>query len=357
MSTETCFTAPGWSVRIPRFPERRLYVPRVRPFARELDREGVDLVHVVTPGPLGLVGRRLARRFGVPVVGSCHAHFGERVEAVGGLPWLGRRVDNYVRWFYASSRMLLVPSNAARQRLVVQGDRPDRIRVWSGGVDPDRFSPSRASAKYRHRWQVDDRRLAIFYAGRLAVEEGLRLLAPLQRELYRRGVEHRFVIAGEGPMLDELRRECPESVFLGRAHQGQVAVAMASADLLLCPSASDACDHLVLEAQASGLPVIVSDAGPARHQMIPDATGAVCRAGDVAAFVDAIVRMRHPIVRRSMSVAARQHALTREWPETLRPLFDAWRDALGQPAREVQPAVSTGGPALPGRSRRVVAIR
>jgi glycosyltransferase involved in cell wall biosynthesis len=266
-------------------------------------------------------------------------------------------VDNYVRWFYASSRLLLVPSNGSRQLLVAHGVRPDRIRVWSRGVDPDRFSPSRASAKYRERWQVDDRRLAIFYAGRLAVEEGLRLLAPLQRELYRRGVEHRFVIAGEGPMLDELRRECPESVFLGRAHQGQVAVAMASADLLLCPSASDACDHLVLEAQASGLPVIVSDAGPARHQMIPDVTGTVCRAGDVAAFVDAVVRMRHPIPRRSMSVAARQYALGRDWPETLRPLFGAWREALGQPVREVQPAVSTGRPALPGRSRRVVAIR
>ncbi len=165
------------------------------------------------------------------------------------------------------------------------------------------------------------------------------------------------MFAGEGPMLDELRRECPESVFLGRAHQGQVAVAMASADLLLFPGATDACGHLVLQAQASGLPVIVSDAGGARHQMIPDATGAVCRAGDVAAFVDAIVRLRHPIPRRSMSVAARQYALGRDWPETLRPLFGAWRDALSQPARDVRPVVLTGRPTLPGRSRRVAAIR
>ena len=341
-STDTYFCASGLAAPIPWYRDMRVYLPRIASFARELRRHGVDLVHITTPGPVGLIGRHLERRCGVPVVGSYHTHFGEYVETLSGSKRLGRRMNDYMRWYYSPSRTLLVPSKATREMLIDHGYRADRLRVWPRGVDTDQFSPSRSSAQIRRRWQVDDRRLAILYAGRLSAEKGLRLVAPIQRELYRRGVEHRFIFVGDGPMADELRRDCPDGVFLGNVTPGQVAVAMASADLFLFPSATDSCGNVVLEAQASGLPVVVADVGGPRHQMVPDATGIVCPAGDVASFVDAVVGLRHPIARRSMSVVARQHAMSRDWPDALRPLYHTWREALSQRASDLQPVAFAG---------------
>jgi glycosyltransferase involved in cell wall biosynthesis len=245
-----------------------------------------------------------------------------------GSAWLAQMTDDYTHWVYASSRTVLVPSRSTRMALIDRGYSADRLRLWPRGVDTVQFSPARSSVEMRRRWGIDDRRLAILYAGRLSVEKGLRLIVPIRRELFRRGIEHRFIFVGDGPLMNEMRERCPDSYFLGTVPQGQVAIAMATADLFLYPGENDAFGHVVLEAQASGLPVVVSDRGGPAEQVIPDGTGAVCPAGDVTAFVDQIVRLRHPIGRRSMSVAARQYALSRDWPDALRPLFRTWREAI-----------------------------
>jgi glycosyltransferase involved in cell wall biosynthesis len=336
-ATDTCFTAASISSALPWRRDTRVYVPRMRQFARELRREGVDLIHITTPGPVGLAGRWLAKRLNVPVVGSCHAHFGEQAEAVSGSPRLGRVMDDYVSWLYASSRVLLVPSKATRAMLEQQGYAAARLRVWPRGVDSTQFSPSRASAELRRRWQIDDRRLAILCLGHLSAERGLQQIAPIQRELHRRGVAHRFIFAGDGPMQPQLQRDCPTGVFLGRIPAGQMAVVMASADVLLYPSPVESCGELILEAQASGLPVLVTDRGGPREQIVPDATGFVCQADKTGDFVDRLVRLRHPVERRSMSVVARQFALGHNWPDALRPLFATWRHAIASHAVGLRP--------------------
>jgi glycosyltransferase involved in cell wall biosynthesis len=341
-ATDTCFTAASISSALPWRRDARVYMPRMRQFARELRREGVDLIHITTPGPVGLAGRWLARQLNVPVVGSCHTHYGEQIEAVSGSPRLGNLMNDYVSWLYASSSVLLVPSRATRAMIEAQGFPSERLRVWPRGVDTTQFSPTRASADTRRRWQVDERRLAILCAGRLSPEKGMHLVAPIQRDLHRRGVAHRFIFAGDGPMQPQLQRDCPEGIFLGRIPMGQLAVVMASADVLLFPSAVESCGETVLEAQASGLPVLVSDKGGPREQVVANATGFVCQADKTSDFVDRIVGLRHPVQRRSMSVVARQFALGHGWPDALRPLFATWRQAIASHAPSMRPAAMLG---------------
>jgi glycosyltransferase involved in cell wall biosynthesis len=335
--TDTYFGPASLGCPIPWYSDMRMHLPRLRLFARELRRDGTDLIHITTPGPVGLAGRWLAHRLRLPIVASYHTHLGEYVETFSGSPRLGALMNHYTRWVYGGSDTVLVPSKATRTMLIAEGYRPEVLRVWPRGVDAEQFSPSRASRNMRQRWQVDERRLAILYAGRLSEEKGLHLIAPIQRELYRRGIEHRFIFVGDGPMARELREACPDAMFLGSVPHGQVAVAMASADLFLFPSATDAFGNVVLEAQASGLPVLVSNAGGPQEQVVNGQTGMVCTAGEFASFVDAIVALRHPIARRSMSVTARQFAMGRDWPDALRPLIGAWRESLVSRARDAQP--------------------
>ena len=129
---------------------------------------------------------------------------------------------------------------------------------------------------------------AILYVGRVSWEKGLRLMALLSRRLHARCIAHRIVVAGGGPALAELKRQLPDAVFTGNLSRPAVAEAFASADVFAFPSRTDTAGNVVLEAQASGLPVVVSDAGGPRENLVPGETGLVCEGSDPEAWADAV---------------------------------------------------------------------
>ncbi len=347
--TPTYFATPSLGIGLPWYREMRIYWPRLGAFARALKRDGTEVIHVTTPGPVGLAGRVLAARLNLPLLGSYHTHLGDYASTLSGSARLGDALERYMRWCYAPCDPLLVPSDDARELLVRRGYRADRLRVWSRGVDVAKFTPTRLSRELRRAWHVDDRRPAILYAGRLSREKGLDIVGPLQRQLHRHGIAHQFVFAGDGPMRSELEAMCPDGVFLGSISHDRVAVAMASSDVFLFPSTTDTLGNVVLEAQASGLPVIVSDEGGPQQQMVPDVTGLVCRAREVGAFARAVITLiRKAAARRTMSQRARDYAEGRSWPRSLEPLVAAWRSAAARAATDravVGPYTETGNAA------------
>src|SRR6185436_3616234 len=127
-------------------------------------------------------------------------------------------------------------------------------------------------------------RPAILYAGRLSHEKGLALIEPLGSLLHRHGIAHRFIMVGEGPMMAELQERCPDTVFTGRLAHEDVAAAMASADIFLFPSETDTAGNVVLEAQACGLPVLVTNTGGPKENLKAGTSGFICRPNDVIDF-------------------------------------------------------------------------
>jgi L-malate glycosyltransferase len=112
---------------------------------------------------------------------------------------------------------------------------------------------------------------------------------------------------------------------------------------------------VVLEAQACGVPVIVTDAGGPREAVRHGETGLIC--GSTGPFTLAVALswlLRESARRAQMGAAARRYALTRSWPLALEPLFDAWRQAVRSgrrtPAR-VAPAEARLGLATAGATR------
>ena len=143
---------------------------------------------------------------------------------------------------------------------------PRKLQLWTRGIDTECFTPIRRSGALRDRWRVDHRRPAVLYVGRLSHEKGLDMLPAFQASLHRRGIEHRLILVGEGPMRAELQARCPDAIFTGALPHEQVAACMASSDVFIFPSETDAAGNVVLEAQASGLPVVVSMAGGPREE-------------------------------------------------------------------------------------------
>jgi glycosyltransferase involved in cell wall biosynthesis len=175
----------------------------------------------------------------------------------------------------------------------------------------------------------------------------LDILAPLSERLRRLRIEHRLVIAGDGPMSGELKERCQGAVFTGKLCADDLAAAMASADIFLFPSATDLGGKVVLEAQASGLPVLVTGVGGPSENMVDGETGFVCE--DLRAFARRVSDLAwNPDRRADLSQAARRYAVGRRWSVALNSLYRTYREAtLPDPAARalgVRPAVARPSP-------------
>ena len=208
--------------------------------------------------------------------------------------------------------------------LGAEGDRIDR---WERGVDTDRFTPEKAE---RGAFPGE---LRVLYAGRLTREKGVDLLAESFLLAQRAEPRLHLLLAGGGPEEGELRARLGErATFLGWLEGDELARAYASADLFLFCSRTDTYGQVVLEAGASGLPVVaVGEGGPAalienRH------TGILCRP-DADHLAGAVLQLASsPALRGRLGEAAVRNAGARSWERALEQLAGGYRRALAEPA-------------------------
>jgi glycosyltransferase involved in cell wall biosynthesis len=316
------------SVPIPVQPEYRFALGIPRATRRALEQFEPELVHVASPDLAGSAALDFAAAHGIPAVGSYHSEIARylRFMPLGGL--LERSVWAWVRRFYERCRQVYAPSEAMVASLRARGLRGD-LRVWSRGVDAERFNPVHRDREFRLSLGVPDELPLILFVARLRREKGLDTLAEVLARLARTGPPHASAIAGDGPLRASLRRRCPNTRFLGELDRGALARAYASADVFLYPSTTETFGNVTLEAMASGLPTICADATGSDALVVHGQTGELAPPGDVGAFVDAITPLLHDAERRrSMGGAARARALEHTWDRAIEQLVAHWRDAL-----------------------------
>jgi glycosyltransferase involved in cell wall biosynthesis/predicted metal-dependent phosphoesterase TrpH len=315
------------SLQVPFYEGMTLGVPGLPDLAETLAEGRYDLVHVTAPGPAGVVASLLSRISATPLLASYHtelATYAGMRSGDGGLEAISRAA---LSAFYTTPSRVLSPSPAADRSLLGLGAADSRIDRWERGVDIDRFAPEKAE---RGAFPGE---LRVLYAGRLTREKGVDLLA----ESFLRAcvVEPRLhlLLAGGGPEEGELRGRLGErATFLGWLEGADLARAYASADLFLFCSRTDTYGQVVLEAGASGLPVVaVGEGGPAalienRH------TGILCQP-DADHLAGAVLQLTaSPALRRRLGEAARSVAATRSWERAMEQLANGYRKALAEPA-------------------------
>ena len=322
---------------IPFYGEMRMYVPRLSEYLRHARRDRIDVIHLTTPGPMGLAAMWVAKRLGLPMIGSFHTDLAAYTELLSGSARLGRLMREYMRWPYGRCARVLVPSAHTRQLLIAAKGDPAKLVVWPRGVDTSLFNPSRRSAELREGWGVSGARPAILYVGRLSREKGLGILPGLKQGLRALGLRHRLILTGDGPMAVELQDMLPDAIFTGALSREDVAEVFASADIFLFPSRTDTAGNVVLEAQASGLPVVVAGDGGPREHMLDGRTGVVCEGDDADVWVAAVAALLRDASRRGdLAVAARAFALSRNWEHALQPLYRAYEEVGRDDAVELQ---------------------
>ncbi|HYU95338.1 MAG TPA: glycosyltransferase family 1 protein [Sphingomicrobium sp.] len=313
------------SLAIPGRSEFRVALGLPRAIARDVRAFAPNLVHVSAPDWLGTAAQRLAREMGVPIVASMHTRFETYVEYYG-LRRLHGWAVNRQRQFYCTSDRVLAPNDPSGQQLIAMGVPADRIGIWSRGVEHAVFNPARRDPAWRRALGYSDDDVVLLFFGRIVREKGTACFAETVRELRQRGLAVRPLVVGEGPARAELAGQLGEAVFLGHLDGDELGRAVASSDILLNPSLTEAFGNVNLEAMAAGLCVVSANAGSA-SAIITDRKDGYLVDADPRALADAIVRLtNHPATRRRIGRNAVATARLYQWSEVLDEVVRTYRE-------------------------------
>jgi glycosyltransferase involved in cell wall biosynthesis len=324
---------------LPFYREVSVPLPPFGPAHRAIDAFGPDLIHVATEATLGLSALRHALRRGVPVVSSFHTNFDQycdhyRVGWAKGVAW------RYLRWFHNRTRETYVPSRATIGDLEARGF--ERLVLWPRGVDGRLFRPDRPGrAKVRETLGFGPDDLVIGHVSRLAAEKNVMHLAEALMEVGRARPDARFLFVGDGPARAELEREMgPNARFVGYQGGEDLADHYAAADLFAFASLTETFGNVVLEALASGLPVVAVRAGGVGEIVRSGETGILVEPSDPPSqLAGALLGLAdNPALRREMADSARAYALGQTWVAIMGRLRDRYRAVAGRGAPVAEPA-------------------
>ena len=313
---------PG--IPFPPYPQIKL-APTNPGVARALRRFRPDLIHAVNPFILGIATPFHARHLGVPLVASYHTNVAAYTRFYG-LGFLYELTRRYTRWIHNSARLTLCTSEATRQYLYSEGIK--RVRLWPQGVDARRFDPTKASQEWRIRLSGGHPRdPLLLYVGRLAPEKGIERLGAVLGSV----PDARLAIVGEGPARADLEKKLrgTPTVFAGLLRGEDLAAAYASADLFLFPSTTETLGIAMIEALASGLPVVAAESGASREVVADGENGLLYEPGRNDALVSAVAKvLSDDALRGRLARGAREAALQRDWASSVRALRAYYEEAL-----------------------------
>ena len=348
----------------------------------QLETFAPHVVHVAAPDMLGHSAVRWAAENGVCSVCSYHTAYDTYLQfyRVG---MLATPLRQMLQGFYSSCDVVATPSYAAAEHLSEMGVPRERMGFFPRGVNLTQYSPKQRSLEFRATVMgvgsgrarrgsngrrsktpktasagTKDGEVVILWVARIVREKGLGSFVRTVQELLRRrdagelaGLPpFRVVVAGDGPDLPWTRRQLeglPEVRILGHTGGDRLSLTYAAGDIFFFPSRTEVFPNNLIEAMASGLPVVTDDVGINRAIVKDGVTGVLVKGtdpipGDVSPYVDALADLlRDPERRDALGMAARKstHGLT--WERTfasLRRSYDRCRP--GRPyARHMDPNI------------------
>ncbi len=316
------------------YERQKIRMPSVLRALRLIQEHSPDVIVVSTPGPVGVVGLLAARLLDVPCAAVYHTDFAAQLRRIAGEEAPDSLVEAFVMWFYGQFDRVLAASSEYERLLCDRGLPRQRVGVFRRGVDAVRFMPrpdERDALRRLHGWSE---RFVYLYAGRLSKDKDLDLLLDAHELVVREVDGATLVLADDGPDRERIadRASDLEGVMLtGRLEQPELASLYAAADLFVFPSVTDTFGMAVLEAQATGLPGLVSGVGGPKQVIVPGRSGYIVGAQSPHAWAEAIahlIRLRRdePDHYRRLSSAARANALGYSWDAV-------FADLLGSPCR------------------------
>lgn len=331
------------SVAIPTRKEYRLAMGLSKRVRDDIRAFAPNLIHVSAPDILGRSAQTFAAELGVPVVASLHTLFETYLDYYG-LAFLRPMGERYLNRFYSRCDYVLAPNELLAADLRRTTGLGDHVHIWSRGVDHNLWNPARRDMGWRRaHGYADDETVPLFF-GRLVKEKGLDVFEEVIKVMRARGDRVRPLIVGAGPAGDDMTGRIGEAVFTGHLESAALARAVASADILINPSTTEAFGNVNLEAMASGVALVSADADAARALVTNGETGLLVPATDAAAYADAVEALTgDPDRLRRMARAGVEKSKAYRWSCILDRVIETYRQAVSDGPHARDPKVAAVG--------------
>ncbi|WP_298066619.1 glycosyltransferase family 1 protein [uncultured Acinetobacter sp.] len=312
---------------IPRYPQLQGGVPAYGAVRQKLIDVQPDVVHIVTEGLLGLAALYAARSLNLPVSSGFHSPFHE-FSRFFGLGYLLTPILSYLRFFHRRTQITCVPSQKTLDQLHARGF--ERLCVVGRGVDTTQFSPSYRDECLRQAWGATPQGTVVLYVGRLSPEKGIDLVIRgfQQLRLAQPMRDLRLVIVGDGPDRARLQKLAPDAIFTGMQTGCELSAHYASADVFCFASQVETFGNVVLEAMASGLPVIAFDDACAGQVITHHQHGWLAALADEDQLVQLMRQLLPQWRLMEMGKAARVRVAAMSWQQPVIALEQAMQKAI-----------------------------
>jgi glycosyltransferase involved in cell wall biosynthesis len=354
---------PIGEFELPEYELQKLSFPPILQILDYVQREQFTEIIISTPGPMGLTGLLAAKMLNLRTTGIYHTDFPEYIRILTEDRFLESLAWTYMRWLYGQQDTVFVNSEQYRRSWIERGIEPEKLKLLPRGLDTEFFHPRRRDpnfwgrfvsrkANVEHRMSNAERRtkeksrgstlgvrrstfdvssdngeIRLLYVGRISKEKDLDVLATAYHQLRDASVPVRLSLVGDGPYAKTLAEILPDALFTGYLAGEQLAEAYASADLFVFPSTTDTFGNVIIEAQASGLPVVVSDIGGPKELVEHGVNGLITKAHDPAEFARAIEQfVTDHNLRERMQAHARESVVHRSWPNAFKKFWATTAD-------------------------------
>lgn len=297
-----------------------------------IDQYEPDVIHVTSPRLIGTVAAKYAAEMQIPLVVSYHTNI---LHDLQNLSPKDKNASKYLFWKlqekYCNNANINLCTSGAMRRLLKQQGKSD-VHVLKRGVDSVRFSPSYFSEEMRHIMNVghEDKKL-LLCVGRLNKDKQLETILPLMK----RRKDICLAVVGDGPEKKNLEHIFSDTstVFLGNLEGRILSEAYASADAFVFPSTRDLVGMTLLEAMASGLPIIAARSALTQEQFKGNGDVIFFEHGNEESLDNAIDALYDESLIRHMRIIGRRQAEASSWDDASQQLLDYYHIALTRASR------------------------
>jgi glycosyltransferase involved in cell wall biosynthesis len=303
---------------MPRYEHLELALPPLVRMLRYVDEHRPDVIHISTPGPVGVIGFIASRMVKAPIVGVYHTDFPAYIENLFQDEALTYITARFMKLFYSPFRSIFTRSTDYVDSLTKLGMNREKVLALMPGIRTDEFRPEKRDLSIWPTYGSRGQPVRILSVGRVSVEKNLPLLTKVWRnadaKLKAAGTDAELIVVGDGPYRKQMEEELhgTRTRFLGFRYGEELARLYASSDLFVFPSITDTLGQVVMEAQASGIPVLVSDRGGPKEVVQDGRTGMVISADHPTAWIDAIAALASDADRRA-AMGSAAHEFMQEY--------------------------------------------
>ncbi|MGI8787091.1 MAG: glycosyltransferase [Pyrinomonadaceae bacterium] len=299
---------------------------------REIVKFQPDVLHLTGLNDVSITGAYMAWKLNIPSVGSWHTNLHEfaahrlrrmfsflPASFISGISrFTEKRILDGAILYYRMPKVVLAPNRELLDTLVK--DKSRKTFLMTRGVDTEFFSPAKRT--------VNDGVFRFGFVGRLRPEKKVRVLVDLEKELIKAGkTNFKFLIVGEGSEREFLEKNMRTAEFTNFLDGERLSEAYANMDVFVFPSETETFGNVVQEANASGVPAIVTNLGGPKFIVRHNETGFIAESfEDFVKFSLALMNDSERL--KKMKPASREFALSRSWNSVFETIYRAYDESI-----------------------------